>query len=123
MKEFATTASITTNAMIGLQKELFVVIDLSLVLYVKVYNYIKMKRILVVDHGDASALAAIRERYPDAEVITPEEAKERNIVVDKPMTYDYPIYNREDIPILETVFMPRKESNQPWKRRGKNIKR
>lgn len=123
MKEFATTASIITNAMIGLQKELFVVVNLSLVLYVKVYNCIKMKRILVVDYGDASALAAIRERYPDAEVITPEEAKERNMVVDKPMTYDYPIYNREDIPILETVFMPRKESNQPWKRRGKNIKR
>lgn len=37
-----------------------------------------MARILIVDHGDASALAAVRERYPDAEVITPEEAKERN---------------------------------------------
>lgn len=122
MKEFATTASIITNAMIGLQKELFVVVDLSLVLYVKVYNCIKMKRILVVDYGDASALAAIQERYPDAEVITPEEAKERNIVVDKPMTYDYPIYNREDIPILQEDYDPRKLISQPWKRRGKNIK-
>lgn len=81
-----------------------------------------MARILIVDHGDASALAAVRERYPDAEVITPEEAKERNIVVDKPIMYDYPIHNHKDIPILKETYTPPKANCQPWKRRGKNTK-
>lgn len=79
-------------------------------------------KILIVDKGDASALAAVRERYPDAEVITAEEAKERNIVIDRPRMNDIPIINHRDIPILQDVFIPHKADSQTWKRRGKNTK-
>lgn len=81
-----------------------------------------MTRILVVGHGDASALAAVRERYPDTEIITPEEAKERNIVIDRPRMNDIPIINHRDIPILKETYTPHKANYQPWKRRGKNTK-
>lgn len=81
-----------------------------------------MARILIVDHGDASTLAAVRERYTDAEVITPEEAKERNIVIDSTRMNDIPIINHRDIPILKETYTPRKANYQPWKRRGKNTK-
>lgn len=81
-----------------------------------------MARILIVDHGDASVLAAVRERYPDAEVITPEEAEERNIVIDRPRMNDIPIINHRDIPILKETYTPPKANYQPWKRRGKNTK-
>lgn len=80
-----------------------------------------MTRILIVD-GDASVLAAIRERYPDTEVITPQEAKERNMVIDHPQMNDIPIINHRDIPILQEGYTPRKINSQPWKRRGKNTK-
>lgn len=81
-----------------------------------------MARILIVDHGDASTLAAVRERYPDAEIITPEEAKERNIVIDRYIMNDIPIINHRDLPILEETYTPCKANYQPWKRRGKNTK-
>lgn len=79
-----------------------------------------MKHIAIVGSGSASVLAAIRKEYPDVEVITPEEAKERGIetaycqIID-----DIPIPN---IPILEDVLVSRKADAQPWKRRGKNTK-
>ncbi len=81
-----------------------------------------MKRILVVDHGDTRTLATIRETYPNLEVITLEEANERNIVIDNPIMNDIPIINHRDIPIFKEVYTPCKINYQPWKRRGKNTK-
>lgn len=81
-----------------------------------------MTRILIVDHGDTRISEAIRGRYPDAEVVTPEEAKERNIVIDSPRMNDIQIVNHRDIPILQEIYTPRKINHQPWKRRGKNTK-
>lgn len=81
-----------------------------------------MKRILVVDHGDTRTLATIREIYPNLEVITLEEANERNIVIDNPVMNDIPIINHRDIPIFQEVYTPCKINYQPWKRRGKNTK-
>lgn len=65
-----------------------------------------MKRILVVDHGDTRTLATIREIYPNLEVITLEEANERNIVIDNPIMNDIPIINHRDIPIFQEVYTP-----------------
>lgn len=81
-----------------------------------------MTSILVVGHGDASALAAVRERYPDTEIITPEEAEERGIIEKRFIMNDIPIINHRDIPILQEVYIPRKVDSQSWKRRGKNTK-
>lgn len=81
-----------------------------------------MKRILVVDHGDTRTLATIREIYPNLEVITLEEANERNIVIDNPIMNDIPIINHRDIPTFQEVYTPCKINYQPWKRRGKNTK-
>ena len=76
-----------------------------------------MTRILIVDHGDTRISRAIRGRYPDAEVITPEEAKERNIVIDSPRMTVIGIFQYFKRSIL-LVKLP----SQPWKRRGKNTK-
>lgn len=81
-----------------------------------------MKNIIVIGHGDASALAAVRERYPEAEVITYEEAERRNIVTEGFVIKDIPIIDHRDIPILQDINIQRKDNSQTWKRRGNNTK-
>lgn len=83
-----------------------------------------MKKILIVSsEHKSSELDTIREKFPDVEIITKDEAKKRNIdQPDRPRVDSACIINHTDIPILEDISFSRKKSDQPWKRRGKNIK-
>lgn len=83
-----------------------------------------MKKILIVSsEHKSSELDIIREKFPDVEIITKDEAKERNMELpDRPRVDGARIINDINKPILEDISFSRKEYAQPWKRRGKNTK-
>lgn len=81
-----------------------------------------MKNVVIVSSGDLSKLAVIRDRFPEAEVITPEEARERYDIEYRPRISDIPIHKKPDIPVLERIPVSRNMDAQSWKRRGKNTK-
>lgn len=87
-----------------------------------------MKNIIIVGCGTSSTLSAIREKFPDVEVITPEEAKERGIDLDKgkAISIDQKVFELKvpelKTPYFEDIRYSGKRDAQTWKRRGKNTK-
>lgn len=89
-----------------------------------------METILIIGHGnDSFAFRELRERHPNAHIITPEEVKERGIEFerDEVIKFDEPLrFELRTSNIKESYFHSTPAKNldsQVWKRRNKNNKR